>query len=179
MDDEMERECRERPSDCKAIGGRITSGRITSGMMSSNTGEWETPQDLFDRLNEEFHFTLDVCATEENTKCEVFYNEEADGLALPWSGVVWENPPYGRDIGKWMKKAREYGEQGGIAVCLVPARTDTKWWHENCMCASEIRFIEGRLKFGKAQNSAPFPSAVVVFGMGKYPRMTAMKAKED
>lgn len=129
---------------------------------SSKTDLWATPQDLFDRLNEKWHFTLDVCATVENAKCEAFFTAEQDGLAQIWSGVCWMNPPYGRAIGHWMAKAYRSSLAGATVVCLVPARTDTAWWHEYAI-KGEIEFLRGRLKFGGHQNSAPFPSAIVVF----------------
>lgn len=130
---------------------------------SSETDMWATPQHLFDQLNEQFRFETDVCATAENAKCAQFYTVEQNGLAQDWRGVCWMNPPYGRTIGAWVKKAHDSAVQNGATVvCLVPARTDTKWWHEHCM-HGEITFIRGRLKFGNATNPAPFPSAVVVF----------------
>lgn len=129
---------------------------------SSATEMWATPQEFFDRLNAEFGFQTDVCAIAENAKCAKFYTPEDDGLAQEWSGVCWMNPPYGRVIGKWMRKAYEASQQGATVVCLVPARTDTKWWHDYAM-KGEARFVRGRLKFGGHANSAPFPSAVVVF----------------
>lgn len=127
---------------------------------SSASDMWETPQDFFDALNSEFNFTLDVCATPENTKCDKFYTQAQDGLKQPWHGHVWMNPPYGREIGAWMQKAATC--TASVVVCLVPARTDTAWWHDYAT-KGEIRFIRGRLKFGGHKNSAPFPSAVVVF----------------
>lgn len=123
---------------------------------------WETPQSFFDRLNAEFCFTLDVCATKDNAKCDRFFTKSCDGLFQDWTGRCWMNPPYGREIGKWMKKAYESALNGALVVCLVPARTDTSWWHNYAM-RGEIQFIRGRLKFGGSKNSAPFPSAVVVF----------------
>ena len=129
---------------------------------SSQTDMWSTPQEFFDRLDEIFHFDLDVCATPENAKCEKFFTEACDGLAQNWSGVCWMNPPYGRTIGQWMKKAHESSLQGATVVCLVPARTCTRWWHDYATKGS-IHFLKGRLKFGDAANSAPFPSALVVF----------------
>ena len=137
--------------------------RFTSGLRSSATDEWATPQDLFDELDSEFHFDLDVASTDDNALCEHHYTIEQDGLSMPWDGHVWCNPPYGRQIGKWMKKAAET-DRGGVVVCLVPARTDTRWWHESVVGhASEIRFIRGRLKFGKAEGGAPFPSAIIIY----------------
>jgi phage N-6-adenine-methyltransferase len=133
---------------------------------SSKTEIWETPQDFFNKYNDLYHFTLDVCATPENAKCPNFFTKEDDGLSKDWSGVCWMNPPYGREIGKWMKKAYESSLNGAVVVCLVPSRTDTMWWHEYAM-KGEIEFIKGRLKFGGSKNSAPFPSAVVVFGGAK------------
>ena len=128
---------------------------------SSATDLHATPQEFFNKLNDEFNFTVDVCATPENAKCEIFYTKEDDGLSQNWSGNVWMNPPYGREIGLWMAKASEAAKAGATVVCLVPARTDTAWWHEHVI-KHEVRFIKGRLKFGGAKNSAPFPSAVVV-----------------
>jgi len=140
---------------------------ITSGLMSSTTGVWETPQDLFDRLNEYWQFDIDVCALPENAKCKKYFTPEVDGLSQEWRGTCWMNPPYGREIGKWMKKAYESSKNGATVVCLVPARTDTAWWHDYAM-KGEIEFIRGRLKFGNSKNSAPFPSAIVVFGGRKW-----------
>ena len=136
---------------------------INNGLFTSNTAEWETPQKTFDELNCEFGFTLDVCATARNAKCKKFFDVEKDGLSQVWSGVCWMNPPYGREIGKWVRKAYESAAQGGATVvCLLPSRTDTAWWQDYCM-TGEIRFIRGRLKFGNSKNSAPFPSAIVIF----------------
>ena len=135
---------------------------INSGLFSSVRNNWETPQKIFDELDEEFGFDLDVCADEGNAKCERYYTEEEDGLGKKWEGVCWMNPPYGRVIGLWMRKAYESALGGATVVCLVPSRTDTRWWHDYCM-KGEVRFIKGRLKFGGAVNSAPFPSAVVIF----------------
>lgn len=137
----------------------------TELMFSSKTDLWETPQDLFDKLNNEFQFTLDVCATPENAKCDKFYTEEQDGLKHPWKGTVWCNPPYGRGIGQWVRRALFASVSGSTVVMLLPARTDTKWFHDYIYKRNnvEIRFIRGRLKFGGSKNSAPFPSMVVVF----------------
>lgn len=132
-------------------------------MFSSKTDLWETPQDFFDKLNDEFHFTLDACATAENSKCERFYTKEQDSLAQPWDGVVWCNPPYGRQIRLWVKKACLSAQNGALVVMLLPARTDTAWFHNYIYQRAEIRFIRGRLKFGNSKNSAPFPSMVCIF----------------
>ena len=128
---------------------------------SSKTDLWSTPQIFFDALNKEFNFDLDVCATHENAKCAEYFTESDDGLAKKWQGVVWCNPPYGREIVKWVKKANESSISGSTVVCLLPARTDTRWWHEYVI-NHEVRFIKGRLKFGGAKHNAPFPSAVIV-----------------
>lgn len=133
---------------------------INKALYSSANEVWETPQDLFDLLDSEFHFDIDVCATAENTKCATFFSPLDDGLSQDWHGVCYMNPPYGKKIGACMKKA---SETNGLVVCLVPARTDTKWWHDYAMKAKEIRFVRGRLHFGNSKNSAPFPSAVVIF----------------
>lgn len=129
---------------------------------SSATDLWATPQNLFDKLHAEFGFTLDVCASPENAKCDRYFTKEDDGLSQAWTGTCWMNPPYGREIGHWMKKAAESAGAGATVVCLVPARTDTAWWHDYAM-HGELRFIRGRLKFGGHKNYAPFPCAVVVF----------------
>lgn len=123
---------------------------------------WATPQDLFDSLNKVFNFDLDPCATEKNAKCPNFISEEEDGLIKKWEGKVFMNPPYGRGIIQWIKKASEHDN---LVVCLVPARTDTRWWQDYCMKADSIKFIKGRLTFGEAKNSAPFPSAIVIFNL--------------
>ena len=129
----------------------------------SQTVEWATPQPLFDDHNAEFGFTLDVCATPENAKCPKFFTTAEDGLAQDWSNdICWMNPPYRRQIGRWIRKAYESSLNGATVVCLVPARTDTKWWHRYVI-HGEIRFLEGRLKFGDGKNAAPFPSAIVIY----------------
>ena len=139
----------------------------TKLMFSSKTDQWATPQDLFDELDKEFHFTLDPRADDYNYKCDKWFTVEQDGLAQSWAGeTVFCNPPYGRDIVKWVKKASDENKLHGITVVmLIPARTDTKYFHEYIYKKSnvEIRFLKGRLKFGDAKNSAPFPSMVCVF----------------
>jgi len=129
---------------------------------SSRTDLWATPQEFFDRLAREFAFDVDVCALPENAKCAKFYTPEENGLAQKWTGVCWMNPPYGREIGQWVRKAYESAQDGATVVCLLPARTDTAWWHDYAI-KGEVRFHRGRLKFGGCKNSAPFPSAVVIF----------------
>ena len=136
---------------------------MTSGMFSSKTDMWATPQDFFDKLNEEFGFEVDVCALPCNAKCKVFYTPEEDGLKQEWNGVCWCNPPYGKEIVKWVKKA---SESNATTVMLLPARTDTRWFHDYIYGKAEIRFVRGRLKFGNSENSAPFPSMIVVFKRG-------------
>ena len=133
-------------------------------MFSSKTDLWETPQELFDELNREFGFQTDVCDLPENAKCEAFYTPEQDGLSREWTGVCWCNPPYGRQVGKWVKKA---AESEATVVMLLPSRTDTKWFHDYILPNEEIRFIKGRLKFGGSKNSAPFPSMICVFRKGE------------
>ena len=134
-------------------------------LFSSTTGEWETPQDVFDALDSEFGgFDLDPCATEQNAKCKRYFTLADDGLKQTWDGKVFVNPPYGREIGEWIWKCYIASEStADLVVALIPSRTDTKWWHDWVMLASEIRFIRGRLKFGGATNSAPFPSAIAVW----------------
>lgn len=136
----------------------------TSVMFSSITDQWATPQEFFDQLNDEFHFTLDPCADAQSHKCDRYFTKEQDGLAQSWEGEhVFCNPPYGRCIGDWVRKAYE---SHTLVAMLLPARTDTKWFHEYIYHKAEIRFIRGRLKFGEQKNSAPFPSMVVIFRPG-------------
>jgi phage N-6-adenine-methyltransferase len=138
---------------------------INKGLFSSATYEWETPREFFDAVDKIFHFDLDVCATASNAKCGRYFTKEEDGLAQPWRGICWMNPPYGREIGFWIKKAYESSLDGKtVVVCLLPVRTDTKWWHDYVIpYAKSIDFIRGRLRFS-CKGSAPFPSALVVFG---------------
>jgi len=131
---------------------------------TSAGSDCETPQTTFDALNEEFHFQLDVCATRESAKCSEYLGVSDDALAVPWHGPAFMNPPYGRKIGKWLRKAYEESKLGITVVCLIPSRTDTAWWHDYVMKAREIRFIRGRLHFNGHRYGAPFPSVIVVFG---------------
>jgi site-specific DNA-methyltransferase (adenine-specific) len=138
----------------------------TEVLFSSKDEVWATPQDFFDKLNEEFHFTLDPCALPENAKCKKYYTPKDDGLRQNWGGEkVFCNPPYGKGVYHWIKKAYEESrKENTTVVMLLPARTDTKWFHEFIYnLSSEIRFIKGRLKFGNSNQSAPFPSMVVIF----------------
>jgi phage N-6-adenine-methyltransferase len=136
-----------------------------SGVMSSIRQDWATPTQLFKMLDAEFHFTLDVCADPGNAKCAEFFTQDA--LERHWvplkDGPVWCNPPYGREIGKWVE--RGYRESRGYftVVMLLPARTDTQWFHEYCL-KGEIRFLRGRLNFDDTRRArAPFPSMIVIF----------------
>jgi len=137
---------------------------INKSMFSSNTNEWATPIDFFEALDREFNFTLDPCATKENAKCKKFYTIDDNGLLKSWDNeIVFCNPPYGRAIKDWVKKASE--ANGGVVVMLIPARTDTIYFHDFIYqkVGVEIRFVRGRLKFGNSKNSAPFPSMVIIF----------------
>ena len=133
----------------------------------SEKDNWETPQKLFDLLNAEFGFTLDPCASAENAKCARFFTSKENGLLQSWANeIVFMNPPYGRGIiGQWIAKA--YQETEATVVCLLPSRTDTKWWHKFCMKASEIMLLTYRLEFVGSNNKAPFPAALVVFNRGR------------
>lgn len=135
----------------------------TEVMFSSKSDEWSTPEDFFGKLQVEFGpFELDPCATTENAKCAAFYTKSDNGLIQPWAPrKVFMNPPYS-EINLWMAKAFEESRKGALVVCLVPSRTDTAWFHDHAM-KGEVRFIRGRLKFGGSKNSAPFPSALVIF----------------
>ena len=128
--------------------------------------DYPTPQDFFDKLNEEFHFTLDPCADDNNHKCDKYYTEDQDGLKQDWSGeVVFCNPPYGRSLPRWVEKCftETYARGCKCCVMLIPARVDTRWFHDYIYQRAEIRFIKGRLKFNGQKQPAPFPSMVVVF----------------
>lgn len=129
---------------------------------SSKTDEWATPPEVFDYWNKLYKFNLDVCATADNAKCAKYFTKSQDGLLQDWVGNCWMNPPYGREISKWIKKAYDSSRKGATVVCLIPSRTDTAWWHDYVM-RGEVKFIRGRLKFSGSTNAAPFPSAVVVF----------------
>lgn len=136
----------------------------TDVLFSSKSEEWTTPQDFFDKLNAEFNFTLDPCATIDNAKCTKFFTIENDGLAQDWSGYrVFCNPPYGKKIAEWVKKCYEKAQKGTLIVLLIPARTDTIYFYNYIYHKAEIRFIKGRLKFGNSANSAPFPSMLVIY----------------
>ena len=135
-------------------------------MFSSKTNDWSTPQDFYDELNNEFGFTLDPCADEYNHKCNKYFTEGDDGLLQDWGGeIVFCNPPYGKAIKDWVRKAYIEGcKPNTTVVMLIPARTDTQYFHDYIYHETkEIRFIKGRLKFGDSKNAAPFPSMVVVY----------------
>ena len=138
-------------------------------LLSSKNMDWCTPQDFFDKLDDEFDFAIDVAATEKSAKCDKFYSPGYCGLLNPWdmNGAVFCNPPYGREIGKWVKKAYDEAQTGVTVVLLIPARTDTSYFHDYIYGKAEIRFVRDRLKFtddeGNAQQPAPFPSMVVIY----------------
>lgn len=138
-------------------------------LVSSKKMDWETPQKFFEVLDQEFHFVLDAAATAKNAKCDKYFTPEQDGLKQSWNvgGSVYCNPPYGREIGKWVKKAFEEARSGYPIVLLIPARTDTTYFHDYIYGKAEIRFIRGRLRFtdeeGNAADPAPFPSMLVIY----------------
>jgi phage N-6-adenine-methyltransferase len=137
----------------------------TELMFSSKSDLWSTPQEFFEQLNNEFNFNLDPCSTHENAKCEKHFTINEDGLIQDWGGCrVFCNPPYGKELKKWVKKCYEESKkENTVVVMLIPARTDTSYFHDYIYNKAEIRFIRGRLKFGNCKNCAPFPSMVVVF----------------
>ena len=155
------------------MGFSMTEGFYkTDTFKTSNDDMWTTPRDFFDKVNKEFNFTLDAAAIKSSALVPNYlgpdhdYLWRRDALTVEWvgaseGGAIWLNPPYGRTIKDWVRKADAVASGGGTVVCLVPARTDTSWWHEYCI-HHEIRFIRGRLKFGNQKNSAPFPSALVI-----------------
>ena len=136
---------------------------LNKGMLSSNTVEWATPMAFYEELNKEFGFTLDPCCTAENRKCDKYYTKEDDGLSKSWSNeTVFCNPPYGRELPKWVKKCHTESLNGTTVVMLIPVRTDTSYFHDYIYGKHEIRFIRGRLRFNGSTQKAPFPSMVVV-----------------
>ena len=139
--------------------------RLTTGLFTSNTDLWATPPKFFEQLNAEFHFDLDPCATAENAKCADLFTPEIDGLKQDWGGRrVFCNPPYGKEIGKWVEKCyNESKKPGTLVVMLIPARTDTAYFHDFIYHKAELRFIRGRLHFNGSKQGAPFPSMVVIF----------------
>lgn len=139
----------------------------TQLMFSSKDHDWETPPEIFNKLNEEFHFTLDPCCVPETAKCNKFYTPGDNGLTKSWgSEVVFVNPPYGRELKNWVIKSRYESMQGATVVMLIPSRTDTSYFHDNIYGKAEIRFMRGRVKFlknGETKDAAPFPTMIVVF----------------
>ncbi|HEN5962516.1 DNA N-6-adenine-methyltransferase [Streptococcus agalactiae] len=142
---------------------------VQKSLLSSDKDYWETPQNFFEKLNEEFNFNLDVASSDNNAKCKNHFTVDDDGLSQDWTGNVFCNPPYGREIGKWVEKAYKESLEpyNNVIVLLIPARTDTKYWHDYIFGkATDIRFLKGRLKFtinGKENHPAPFPSAVIIY----------------
>ena len=139
--------------------------KITKGLTSTGNIVEETPKYLFDRISSIFNFSLDACALPENAKCESYYTPEDDGLSKPWRGGVWCNPPYGREISSWVRKAYEESqkEYNSFVLMLLPARTDTKWWWEYVQGKATLFFIKGRVKFGDHNVGAPFPSVLALY----------------
>jgi phage N-6-adenine-methyltransferase len=148
---------------------KIEAPKLNQGMFASASDEWETPREFFDAVDKVYHFDLDVCATHSNAKCGRYFTKADNGLIQKWSGVCWMNPPYGREISLWVRKAYESSlDAETVVICLLPARTDTRWWHDYVIASAErIRFIRGRLRFS-GKGSAPFPSALAVFGHYDY-----------
>lgn len=154
---------------------------MNNALFSSKNMDWCTPVDFFQQLDAEFHFDLDAAASDKNAKCTRYFTKKEDGLKMDWGGYhVFCNPPYGREIAKWVQKAwAESRKYNTLVVMLIPARTDTEYWHNYIFNkAMDIRFIKGRLKFTDANGTpyqdkkgrpmgAPFPSAVVVWSSGR------------
>ena len=146
---------------------------MNRALLSSKRLDWCTPQDFYEQLDAEFHFTLDAAATDKSAKCARYYTPETDGLSASWEGeTVFCNPPYGRQIRDWIKKGYEEGRKAGTTVVmLIPSRTDTAYFHEYILSKAEIRFIRGRLKFtdedGVTQDAAPFPSMLAIWGTNR------------
>lgn len=150
-------------------------GKQIAGGRDSKTadGVWGTPIAFFRALDQEFNFELDACAIRPLAKCRRFFSPKRDGLKQRWQGTIWCNPPYGRGIGDWLKKAYESARAGDATVaCLVFTRTDTAWWRDYVMKASEVRFVAGRLTFEKpgATSNSPMPNVLVIFKAGRVGR---------
>lgn len=141
---------------------------MNEGMFMSERQDWGTPQPFFDMVNDEFGFTLDAAASHNNAKVADYFTEDEDALAHRWPGVVWCNPPYGRAITHWVEKGYREAQLGSVVVMLIPARTDTAYWHDYAMRASEVRLVRGRFVFEGAPSNAPFPSALIVFRSGPH-----------
>ena len=155
---------------------------IIKSMVSSKTNEWTTPQSLFDKLNDEFGFTLDPCCQVETAKCQKYYTQKENGIIQDWSNdVVFMNPPYGGHTGDWIKKALDESRAGATVVCLIVSATDRSYWHEYIFpYASEIRFLRGRIKFGDSKSTAPFASAIIIFRKsGKKQKITYFKKTDN
>ena len=147
---------------------------------SSKTNEWTTPINFYNELNKEFNFTLDPCCTKENALCQKYYTKEDNGLVKDWSNeIVFMNPPYDRNLHTWIRKAYLESLNNAIVVCLIPARTETQYWHDFIFpYALKILFIKGRLRFGGSKHNAPFPSAIIVFEKRKIPTIQIIKAEK-
>ncbi len=162
-----------------AIDHETISSMSNRALFSSASEEWVTPQNLFDRLDNVYQFQLDACATANNAKCALFFDKKQNSLAQDWAsyGRVWMNPPYGRTIGNWMQKAYLESKKGCLVVCLVPARTDTRWWHDWVECKAHVTFVRGRLKFNRTDQPvdetqlypAPFASVIVSYEPSLFP----------
>jgi phage N-6-adenine-methyltransferase len=133
-------------------------------LFSSATDEWSTPQSFFDKLNRRYRFTLDPCAAPENAKCDLFFTREQNGLVQDWgTHRVFCNPPFGKQIGAWVRKCFEASQKGALVALLAPCRTDTRWWHDWIEGKARVTFVRGRLRFGNARASAPFPAVIAVY----------------
>lgn len=136
---------------------------LNRSLFASGRKDWTTPFQIIEALRTEFPFTLDAAATSDNTVGRRYIDIENDALSQPWSGVVWCNPPYGRRVDRWLTKGAESADAGATVVFLLPARTDTAWFHELVLPRAEVRFLRGRLRFGGAKQGAPFPSILAIF----------------
>lgn len=138
---------------------------MNPALLQSGNTCWATPWDFFQRYDAQYHFTLDVCAQAHNAKCARHFSPQDDGLAQSWAGErCWMNPPYGREIGRWVEKARREAERGALVVGLLPARTDTQWFHEHVLPVAHVVFLRGRIRFVGAAHPAPFPSMLAIWG---------------
>lgn len=147
---------------------------MNKALFATNRQDWGTPKTFFDLLDQEFHFTIDICASEDNAKCPRYFTIEDDSLSFTWPAneTIYCNPPYGREVGKWLEKGWEARGNGSTVVFLLPARTDTKWFHE-WVSLGEVRFLQGRIIFEGAAAGAPFPSLLLIFRPKKTQQLQA------
>ncbi|GAI17513.1 unnamed protein product [marine sediment metagenome] len=133
-------------------------------IFKSESTEYETPKEIFEPLQKEFDLRLDVCATKENAKCELFFTKEEDALSKDWNENFWMNPPFSRNLKKWVQKAYEESEKGVTGVLLLPVGSNTLWWHKYIIdTKAEVRFLKGEIKFSNQKRGLWLPFAIIIY----------------